>query len=224
MKILVVEDEHKIAHALKKGLEHERYIVDVVYDGKNGFDLAVSEEFDLIILDIMLPEMDGITLCKKLREQKIHTPILMLTAKGQISDRVAGLDSGADDYLVKPFAFVELFARVRALIRRPREAVSELLTVADLSIDTRTFSVKRGDTAIALSNKEFSLLVYLVRYKGQIVSKEKLLTNVWEYDSDVLPNSVEVYIKHLRDKIDKPFPQRPSLFHTIRGFGYKISL
>lgn len=221
MKILVVEDEHKIANSIKKGLEHERYGVDVAYDGKQGFDFAVGEEYDLIILDRLLPGMDGLEICKKLREQQNHTPILMLTAKGQIEDRVEGLDSGADDYLVKPFAFSELFARVRAIIRRPKQSTGVTLKLEDLSLNTLTYEVKRENTQIRLSSKEFSLLEYLMRHQNKIVTKEQIINHVWSYDADVLPNSVEVYIKHLRDKIDVPFGGEP-LIHTVRGFGYKI--
>lgn len=223
MRILVVEDEHKIANAIRKGLRQESYAVDVAYDGIEGYDLASSEQFDVIILDLMLPGMDGIEICKKLREQKIHTPILMLTSKSQIEDKVSGLNSGADDYLTKPFAFTELLARVRALTRRPPNAVNTLLSVADLTIDTLNFEVIRAGQKIRLSNKEYSLLEYLVRHKDQVMTKDQIINHVWSYDSDVLPNSVEVYIKHLRTKIDNPHPKKP-LIHTIKGFGgYKIS-
>ena len=221
MRVLVVEDEHKIANSIKKGLEHERYVVDVAYDGLSGFDLASTEDYDLIILDRLLPGMDGLEICKKLREKNIHTAILLLTAKGQLEDKVQGLDYGADDYMVKPFAFSELFARVRALTRRPKHSVGSLLTVLDLTLDTRTYEVKRAQKEIQLSSKEFSLLEYLMRHKNQTVTKEQIISHVWNYDADVLPNSVEVYVKHLRDKIDVPF-DRNSLIHTIRGFGYKI--
>jgi DNA-binding response OmpR family regulator len=223
MRILVVEDEHKIANSIKKGLEQESYAVDVMYDGESGFDLASSEEYDLIILDLMLPGMNGITFCKKLREQQIHTPIIMLTAKGQTEDKVNGLDSGADDYLTKPFAFAELVARVRALNRRPKKNTGTILTVGDLQIDTVNYQVLRGEKDIALSSKEFSLLEYLVRHKNKVITKEQIMNHVWDYDADVLPNSVEVYILHIRNKIDKAFKDKKPLIHTIRGFGYKIS-
>lgn len=221
MKILVVEDEHKIANSIKKGLEHERYSVDVVYNGQEGFDFASSEEYDLIVLDRLLPGMDGLELCRRLRQQEIHTPILMLTAKGQLEDKVEGLDTGADDYMVKPFAFAELFARVRALVRRPRQSIGATLKVGGLTLNTLTYEVNRGDSSIRLSSKEFSLLEYLMRHPNKIVTKEQIINHVWSYDADVLPNSVEVYIKHLRDKIDAPFGGEP-LIHTVRGFGYKI--
>lgn len=222
MRILVVEDEHKIANSIKKGLEQEHYIVDVVYTGTEGYDFATSESYDLLILDRLLPGMDGVTITRRLRAKQIHTPILMLTARGQVEDRVEGLNAGADDYLPKPFAFTELVARVRALTRRPKVVHAEILSLADLSIDTVLFTVKRAETPIQLSNKEFTLLEYLMRHQNTIVTKEQIINNVWNYDSDVLPNSVEVYIKHLRTKIDKPFST--PLIHTVRGFGYKLSL
>jgi len=222
MRILVVEDEHKIANSIKKGLEQESYAVDVAFTGVDGYDLAFSEDYDLIILDILLPEINGIEICKKLREKNIHVPILMLTAKGQISDKVEGLDSGADDYLTKPFAFEELLARVRALIRRPHNTVGAVLSIEDLSLNTVSFEVKRGDTPIQLSNKEFALLEYLLRHPGRILTKDQIISHVWNYDADVLPNTVEVYIGYLRNKIDKPFPKKDSLIHTVRGFGYKV--
>lgn len=223
MRILVVEDEHKIANSLKKGLEHEKYTVDTAFDGEEGLDLAQSEDYDLIILDRLLPKLDGLEICRKLRDSKNHTPILILTAKGQLEDKVIGLDTGADDYMVKPFAFAELFARVRALIRRPKKTEHTTLAIDNLVLNTVTFEVKRGDKEIRLSNKEFSLLQYLMRHPNRIITKEQLINNVWEYDADVLENTVEVYIKHLRDKIDIPFSY-PPLIQTVRGFGYKIGL
>ncbi len=222
MKVLVVEDEHKIANALKQGLEQENFTVDVMYDGTSGYDMASSEEYDLIILDRLLPGMDGVTVAQNLRKKQIHTPILMLTAKGQIEDRVEGLDSGADDYMVKPFAFSELIARIRAISRRPKVTIQTLLTVSDVTLDTKTFEVKRGKTVIPLSSKEYTLLEYLMRHSNQVVTKEQIINNVWNYDANVLPNSVEVYIKHLRDKVDSLDKKHP-LIHTVRGFGYKIS-
>lgn len=221
MRILVVEDEHKVANSIKKGLEHEKYVVDVVYDGTSGLDFAESEDYDLIILDRLLPGIDGIEICKRVRAKAIHTPILMLTAKGQIADRVEGLDTGADDYMVKPFAFAELFARVRALTRRPKNAPESVLKIDTLTLNTVTFEVKRDAVSIRLSSKEFALLEYLMRHANKILTKDQIINHVWNYDADVLPNSVEVYIKHLRDKIDAPF-NKPNLIHTIRGFGYKI--
>jgi DNA-binding response OmpR family regulator len=222
MRILVVEDEHKIANSIKRGLELEAFAVDVVYDGESGYDLASTEDYDTIILDLMLPAMDGMTICKKLREEKNHTPILMLTAKGEIGDRVDGLNSGADDYLVKPFAFQELLARIRALIRRPKNGVSSVLTHEDLSLNTLTFEVKRDDRQIKLSKKEYSLLEFLLRHPNQVVTKDQIISHVWNYDADVLPNTVEVYVGYLRNKIDRAFKKEKPLIQTLRGFGYKL--
>lgn len=221
MRILIVEDEHKIANSIKQGLEQEKYTVDVAYNGTSGYDLAHSENYDLIILDSMLPFINGIEIIKKLRFEQIHTPILMLTARGQIEDKIEGLDTGADDYVTKPFAFTELLARIRALIRRPKKTIGLVLKVDDLTVNTNTYMVRRNNKIIKLSSKEYALLEYLIRHKNQIIKKEQIINHVWNYDSNILPNSVEVYIKHLRDKIDKNFPKK--LIQTIRGFGYKIS-
>lgn len=220
MRILLVEDEMKLAHAMKRALELQKYAVDVVNNGKDGLDFAIGEEFSLIILDIMLPQMDGITICKKIREAGIHTPVMMLTAKGQIADKVTGLDVGADDYMVKPFSFEELFARIRALVRRPTQINDPVLSIRDLTLDPKTFTVKRSDTSIELSAKEFSLLEYLLRNKNTVLNKEQIISHVWNYDSDILPSTIEVHVKHLRDKID--VEGEDSLIHTIRGRGYTI--
>lgn len=221
MRILVVEDEHKIAGSIKKGLEQEKYAVDVAFTGEDGFDLASTEDYDLIILDIALPGMDGIEICTKLREEKNHTPILMLTAKGQISDKVKGLNAGADDYLTKPFAFEELLARIKALTRRPKITISSILSAEDLTLDTITYEVKRKNQSIQLSSREFSLLEYLLRNKGKVIPKEQIINHVWNYDAEVLPNTVEVYIGYLRNKIEKPFGGKP-IINTLRGFGYQL--
>lgn len=221
MKILIVEDEHLIATSLKKGLEQEHYTVDIAFDGLEGYDLAASGEYDIILLDLMLPGLDGISICQKLRSENIHTPILMLTAKSQIEDKIKGFDVGADDYLTKPFAFEELLARIRALSRRPQQTTNKVLTLADLTIDTTNYQVKRGTKEIRLSSKEYSLLECLVRHAGQILNKDQLIQYVWSYESDILPNTVEVYIRNLRQKIDQPFKKK--LIQTIRGFGYKIT-
>ena len=222
MRVLVVEDEHQIANAIKKGLEQESFAVDVAYDGTEGYDLASTEDYDVIVLDLLLPGIDGMEICRKLRADKIHTPILILTAKGQLEDKVEGLNAGADDYLVKPFAFEELLARIRAMIRRPKEAAGTILTLDDLSLNTLTYEVKRDGEEIRLSGKEFSLLEYLLRHPNQIFTKEQIIGHVWNYDADILPNTVEVYIGYLRKKVDRPFPKKPALIHTVRGFGYKI--
>jgi DNA-binding response OmpR family regulator len=222
MKILIVEDEHKIANLLKQGLEQERFAVDVAYDGTSGFDLASSEPYDTIILDRLLPGMDGLTICKKLREQGNHTPILMLTAKGQTMDKVEGLNSGADDYLTKPFAFEELLARIKALVRRPKHTLSNVLQVEDLTLNTDTYEIKRGDAQIVLSSKEFALLEYLMRHQNRTLTKEQIINHVWSYEANILPNTVEVFIGYLRNKVDRPFKNKKSLINTVRGFGYKI--
>lgn len=222
MRVLVVEDEHRIANAIRKGLEQEHYVVDVSYSGSDGFDLADGEEYDVIILDLMLPGMSGLEICQKLRDANNHTPILILTAKGQTQDKIAGLDKGADDYLTKPFAFEELLARVRALTRRPHQMTSHVLSVGDLTIDTQSFEVKRDERSIQLSGKEYTLLEYLVRHAGHVLTKEQIINHVWNYDTDILPNTVEVNIRNLRRKIDIPFQEKAPLIQTVRGFGYKI--
>ena len=222
MRVLIVEDEHTIANAIKKGLQQESFAVDVAYGGQEGFDLAIGEDYDIIVLDRLLPGLDGAQICRKLRTQNIHIPILMLTAMGQTSEKVEGLNAGADDYLVKPFAFEELLARIRALTRRPRGTLGTLLKVSDLHLNTITFEVKRQSKAIALSSKEFALLEYLMRHPHHIVTKDQIIGHVWNYDADILPNTVEVYIGYLRNKIDKPFHDSSVLIHTVRGFGYKI--
>lgn len=224
MRILIVEDEHKIANSIKKGLEQEAYAADVAYDGESGFDLAATENYDAIILDLMLPKMDGLTVCKKLRnEEDIHTPILILTAKGELVDKVDGLNSGADDYLAKPFAFAELLARVRALSRRPKHYVKSTLQVDNLKLDSNNFEVTRGKEKISLSKTEYSLLEYLMRHSGKTLTKDQIIDSVWDYEADILPNTVEVYVGYLRNKIDKVFPNQKPLIHTVRGFGYKLS-
>lgn len=221
MKILIVEDEHLIASAIKKGLEQEHYTVDIAFDGEKGFDLASSGEYDLILLDLMLPKMNGLEVCRQLRQQQLQVPILMLTAKSQIEDKIKGFNSGADDYLTKPFAFEELLARVRALTRRPQKSASEVITVGDLSINLSNYEVTRQGKPIILSGKEYSLLECLMRHANKILNKDQLIQHVWSYESDILPNTVEVYIRNLRQKIDQPF--KTKLIKTIRGFGYKIS-
>jgi DNA-binding response OmpR family regulator len=220
MKILVVEDEKKVASFLKKGLEQEYYTVDVAYDGKTGLDLALTEEYDIIILDIMLPYLNGITLLREIRGAKIEVPVLMLTAKDSTDDKVEGLDSGADDYLAKPFAFEELLARVRALIRRKEKVKNLILFAEDLTLDTQTHKVKKGDIEINLTPKEYSILEYLLRNKNHVVSRMKLTEHVYEYQFDPDTNVIDVYINKLRNKIDKDSDQR--ILHTIRGIGYMI--
>lgn len=223
MRILIIEDEHRIATAIKKGLEQERFAVDVAYTGTDGYDLASCEPYDLILMDIMLPGIDGVSLTKKLRNDDIHVPILMLTAKGEVSDKVAALNDGADDYLSKPFSFEELLARVRALLRRPKIQQGSSFSLGTLSIDTTTFHVVRSGIPIILSQKEFSLLEYMMRNKNKTLTKEQIISHVWDYDSDILPNTLEVFIKNIRKKIDLPFANEKPLIITVRGFGYKMS-
>ena len=221
MRILVIEDEHRIAGSIKKGLEQERHVVDVAYDGISGFDLASEGVFDLLILDLMLPGKDGLTIVREIREKNIQTPILILTAKGLTQDKVNGLNSGADDYLTKPFSFEELLARVRALSRRPLRSTGSVIKVGDLTLNKDTFAVSRG-ARIELSSKEFSLLEFLMEHAGRILSKDQIMSHVWDYDADILPNTIEVYIRNLRKKIDLRFTDKTQLIKTIRGFGYKI--
>lgn len=216
-----MEDEHKIASAIKRGLEQQSYAVDVSYDSDNGLSMATTEPYDLIILDRMLPgSLDGVGILRTLREQNNHTPVLLLTAKDRVLDRAEGLNAGADDYLVKPFAFIELIARVRALLRRSPQAADTTINYQDLKLDTVAKTVERAGQQVALTSKEFALLEYLMHNPDRIVSKDTLMQHVWNYDADILPNTVEVYIGYLRGKIDKPFKSSKSLLHTRRGFGY----
>lgn len=222
MRILIVEDDHKIAQALKRGLERQSYAVDVCHDGENGLTMATTEPYDLVILDRMLPHTDGIEILKAMRSASIHTPVLLLTAKDRVLDRAEGLNAGADDYLVKPFAFIELIARVRALLRRPKEALDTTIETAGMLLDRDSFTATREGRRIELTAKEFALLEYLMSSEGRIVTKDHIIQHVWDYDADVLPNTVEVYIGYLRNKIDKPFPHLSPLIKTRRGFGYSF--
>jgi DNA-binding response OmpR family regulator len=219
VRILLIEDEHKIAQAIKNGLTQENYAVDLEYDADSGLGAALNENYDVMIIDRMLPgSIEGLDICRKVRQAKIHTPILLLTAKDQTKDKVEGLNAGADDYLVKPFSFEELLARVRALMRRPAESAGAVLSVGDLSLNPVTFEVSRAAKKIDLSAKEFALLEYMMRNSNRVLTKDNIISHVWDFDSDVLPNTVEVYVGYLRNKIDKPF--RKKLLHTQRGFGY----
>lgn len=221
MRILIVEDEQKIAKALKRALEQEGHAVDVSHDSDSGYAMFTTEPFDLAIIDRLLPGVrDGVAIVKDARNENIHTPVLLLTALGSINDRTTGLDAGADDYLVKPFALEELLARVRALLRRPVEQQGTVLKADDLELDTVSFKVTRGGKDISLTSKEYSLLEYLLRNQGRPLSKDAIIAHVWDFDSDILPNTVEVYIKYLRAKIDAPF--KKPLIKTVRGFGYKL--
>ena len=220
MRILIVEDELALAQTLRRGLEEERHSVDVVADGRDVLDYAVAARYDVIILDIMLPGLDGFAVCKRLREHGITGHILMLTALGDVDQRVRGLDSGADDYLTKPFAFKELVARLRALARRSRDLQVGPLKVADLTLDEATHEVKRGARRIELSALEFRLLHTLMRHSGQVLTRDNLLNQVWNFDYAGGSNVVDVYIRYLRHKVEKPGESK--LLHTVRGVGYKV--
>lgn len=222
MKVLVVDDEVRIARAIKQGLEQEGYAVDMAHDGEEGYNTARADEYDVIVLDVMMPEMNGFEVARKLRADGDKTPILMLTAKDQSRDIVEGLDSGADDYLAKPFSFDVLTARIRALLRRPQDAITDVLKVGDVTMDLIQRRVTRIGRDVNLSGKEFAILEYLMRNKNRILSKHNIMTHVWDFDADILPNNVEVFINYLRGKIDKPFPECKPLIQTIRGFGYVI--
>lgn len=222
MRLLVVEDQHRIAQAIKEGLMQESYAVDVCYDGEDGLRTALADEYDLLILDVMLPGIDGFEICRQIRAACNHVPILMLTAKDQDRDIVQGLNTGADDYLPKPFSFEVLLARIKALLRRPHDTIGEVLEAGDLRMDTLRHAVTRAEQPIALSSKEYAILEYLLRNQGRVLSKNNIMTHVWDFDADILPNNVEVFIAYLRAKVDKPF-DGPHLIQTIRGFGYKIA-
>lgn len=200
---------------------NDGYAVDLEYDGEAGYLAASAGEYDLILLDVMLPKRDGIEVCTQLRSDEDHTPIVMLTAKDQPEDIVRGLDHGADDYIAKPFSFEVLLARVRAILRRPHDKLAEILTVDDLELDTTNRSVRRADREILLTSKEFSILEYMLRSKNRVVSKNSIMTHVWDFDADILPNNVEVFVNYIRNKVDKPFSGR-NLIQTMRGFGYII--
>lgn len=218
MRILVVEDEKALANNLKKGLSEEGYSIDVAYDGEEGGFMAETEPYDLIILDIMLPKADGVTVLRNLRKQKIKTPVLMLTARDTVPDKIKGLDTGADDYVTKPFDFDELLARVRALLRRKGEVKTAIITIGDLEIDTAGHQVRRGGRDIPLSAREYALLEYLAYNKGKVVSRTNISEHIYEYDFDLDSNIIDVYINFLRNKVDKGFEKK--LIHTVRGAGY----
>jgi len=222
MRVLVVEDERKIAAYVKRGLEEQGYAVDSAYTGREALDWIDAVNFDLIVLDILLPELNGLEVCRELRKQGVRSPVLMLTARDEIDDRVAGLDAGADDYLVKPFALKELLARLRALGRRATDAPkSTTLQLADLSLNTITHRVQRGDKVIELTAKEFSVLDCLLREPGRVFTRTMIAEHVWNYDVFSQSNVVDVYIRNLRRKIDDPCDLK--LIHTIRGTGYQLS-
>lgn len=220
MRILVVEDQKKVASFIKKGLEEETYSVDVANDGQSGLDYAGASEYDLIILDVMLPGKDGISVCRQLRGEGVQTPVLMLTARDMVDDKVKGFDAGADDYLTKPFAFAELLARVRALLRRGTAGASSILEVDDLKVDLLKHEVTRQNKKIELTNKEFALLEYLVRNTGSVLTRTMIAEHVWDLSFDSESNVIDVYMNHLRKKIDGRSEHK--LIHTVRGRGYVL--
>lgn len=218
MKILIVEDEKKVASFIKRGLEDDGYQVTVSYDGADGFKRANNDEYDMIILDCMLPKKDGLTVLHELRESGNQIPVLMLTAKSETDDVVLGLDAGADDYLAKPFAFAELQARVRALLRRSEQDRGAEIRFADLRLDPVNHKVWRGQTQIVLTAKEYNLLAYMVRNAGTVLTRANIADNCWEYPFETFTNIIDVYINYLRKKVDGKFPTK--LIHTVRGQGY----
>lgn len=222
MRILVIEDESKVASLVRRALEEEGHSVQVALNGEEGLDLALTTQPDLIILDWLLPGQDGLTICQAIRASGSHTPILMLTARDAVEHRVAGLDSGADDYLTKPFALGELLARVRALFRRGVLPQAPVLTIGDLVLDPATRSVRRGELEIDLSAREFSLLDHLMRNAGRTLTRSMIAERVWGYEFDSGTNVVDVYINYLRNKIDRGHAQK--LIHTTRGVGYRLSI
>lgn len=220
MRILVVEDERDLNSIIVKRLNKAGYSVDTCYDGEEALDYMRMGEYDVILLDIMMPKMNGLDVVRTLRKKRDKTPVLLLTAKDAIEDRVMGLDSGADDYLVKPFAFDELLARVRVLTRRSIDEVTNVFAVTNLSVDCDTRIVKRGETVIPLSSKEFSVLEYMIRNQGVVLSRAKIEQHIWNFDYEGGSNVIDVYIRYLRKKIDQDF--EPKLIHTIRGAGYVL--
>lgn len=220
MRVLVVEDNKRLQASLKRILQEEGYTVDVSADGQDAEELATLTSYDLLLLDIMLPEKDGMEVCASLRKKKVNVPILMLTARDALDDRVRGLDSGADDYLIKPFEVDELLARVRALLRRNSHDRSPLLRVADLTIDPATREVQRAGDLIEVTSKEYALLELFMRHPGHIITREQVTESLWNYDHVVTSNAIDVYIRRLRRKIDDPYNTK--LFETIRGAGYRL--
>jgi len=220
---LVVEDEVKIADGIKRGLKHAGYAVDIVADGDSGLSHALDSDYDVIILDRMLPgSIDGLGICRQLRKNNISTPVLMLSARGELMDRVDGLNAGADDYLVKPFSLLELTARLTAILRRPAQHIGVILKCKDLRVDTARRTVTRSGTAIQLTPKEYALLLYLMHNQGQIITKDTIISHLWDGEQVIVRNTVEVYISFLRKKIDKPFLPSEPLIKTIRGVGFRL--
>ncbi len=220
MRVLIVEDDEKLAGVLKKGLEEEQYAVDVSHDGIDGAHWAVENPYDVIILDVMLPQKDGVRICREVREAGIHTPILMLTARDGMEDKIKGLDAGADDYITKPFSFEELLARIRALLRRSQYYRGKSLMVGDLMRDPSSRKVTRAGREISLTGKEYALLEYLMRNARRVLTETQIIEHVWDMNHDSMANTVHVYIHHLRNKIDRGFENK--LLHTIRGMGFVL--
>ena len=222
MRILIVEDEKKVAAFIKKGLEEETYAVDIAMDGEEGLHLGEQNQYDLIILDLMLPKINGLEILSILRSKKIETPILLLTAKDSVDDKVEGLNQGADDYLTKPFAFSELLARIRVLLRRGKTETKTTLEIADLTLNLVSHKVNRGNEEIELTGKEYSLLEYFMRNQEKVLTRTMIAEHVWDYNFDTFTNVIDVYVNHLRKKIDKNFSTK--LLHTLRGVGYVMKV
>jgi DNA-binding response OmpR family regulator len=220
MRILLVEDNKRLSNSLRLTLEDDGYAIDTAYDGLDGEEMALMSTYDVIILDVMLPHKNGLAVCRDLRNKRINTPVLMLTARDALEDRVSGLDSGADDYLVKPFEVDELRARIRALLRRESSSKSPLLQVGNLTVDPATHTVERAGKPIELTAKEFSLLEYFMRHPNHLISREMAEAHLWSYDHVVSSNVVDVYVRRLRRKIDDPYEEK--LFETVRGAGYRL--
>jgi two-component system, OmpR family, response regulator len=220
MRVLVVEDEESVSSFIKRGLEQESYQVDVAGDGKSGLGLTETNEYDLVIVDVMLPDMSGLDVVRELRKRKLEVPVLALTARGELDDRIVGLDAGCDDYMPKPFAFGELLARIRALLRRATTVRLPILTYRDLTLDPSTRTVTRAGNRIELTNKEYALLEYLMRFPEQTLTRSVLLEAVWGYDFETQSNVLEVYMNFLRRKIDAKYEKK--LLHTVRGVGYVL--
>jgi DNA-binding response OmpR family regulator len=222
MRILVIEDQIKLAESIKKGLENMGYAVDAAYDGMKGLRMieAAPDNFDLIVLDIMLPLMDGLSLCKKIRSENITTPVLMLTAKDTLENKIEGLDVGADDYLIKPFEFTELTARIRALLRRPKEVLETELTGSGIKLNTIKHTVEKNGKKVKLTPKEFSILEYFLRNQNQVLSKDKIIAHIWDFSYDTFSNIVEVNIKNIRKKLQT---KKENIFETIHGVGYRFN-
>ncbi len=222
MRILLVEDDSSVSGFIVKGLREERYAVDLATDGETGYAMAETTPYDVIILDVMLPKLSGFDVCRRIRAQRHTTPILLLTARDAIEDRVTGLDTGADDYLTKPFAFAELLARIRALLRRGSPQPTPHITIADLELDPVSHRVRRGGQDIVLTNKEYSLLEYLMRNTGRVLTRTAITEHVWDIHYESVTNIVDVHIKTLRSKMDRDFS--PQLIHTVRGAGYVLKI